>query len=77
MTANVDIIVQNKEEVLKVKNSALSVKLNQKPKQNSGGSRWGGAKTLLNASQMQEIMAQINMTADQQNKMRSVYPKLR
>ena len=25
---------------------------------------------------MQEIMAQINMTADQQNKMRSVYPKL-
>ncbi|MDC3015064.1 efflux RND transporter periplasmic adaptor subunit [bacterium] len=72
MTANVDIIVQNKEEVLKVKNSALSVKLNQKPKQNSGGSRWGGG----GASQMQEIMAQINMTVDQQNKMRSVYPKL-
>ena len=72
MTANVDIIVQNKEEVLKVKNSALSVKLNQKPKENSGGSRWGGG----GASQMQEIMAQINMTADQQNKMRSVYPKL-
>ncbi len=72
MTANVDIIVQNKEDVLKVKNSALSVKLNQKPKQNSGGSRWGGG----GASQMQEIMAQINMTKDQQNKMRSVYPKL-
>ncbi len=72
MTANVDIIVQNKEDVLKVKNSALSVKLNQKPKQNSGGSRWGGG----GASQMQEIMAQINMTTEQQNKMRGVYPKL-
>ena len=32
MTANVDIIVENKNDVLKVKNSALSVKLNQKPK---------------------------------------------
>jgi len=72
MTANVDIIVQNKEDVLKVKNSALSVKLNQKPKQNSGGSKWGGG----GASQMQEIMAQINMTTEQQNKMRGVYPKL-
>ena len=36
MTANVDIIVENKNDVLKVKNSALSVKLNQKPKANSG-----------------------------------------
>ena len=72
MTANVDIIVENKEDVLKVKNSALSVKLNQKPKEKSGGSRWGGG----GASQMQEIMGQINMTTDQQNKMRSVYPKL-
>ncbi len=72
MTANVDIIVQNKEEVLKVKNSALSVKLNQKPKEKSGGSRWSGG----GASQLQEIMGQINMTADQQNKMRGVYPKL-
>ena len=72
MTANVDIIVQNKEDVLKVKNSALSVKLNQKPKQNSGGSRWGGG----GASQLQEIMGQLNMTTEQQNKMRGVYPKL-
>ena len=72
MTANVDIIVENKEEVLKVKNSALSVKLNQKPKENSGsGNRWGGG-----ASQMQEIMGQLNMTTEQQNKMRGVYPKL-
>ena len=72
MTANVDIIVENKEEVLKVKNSALSVKLNQKPKENSGsGNRWGGG-----ASQMQEIMGQLNMTTEQKNKMRGVYPKL-
>jgi len=73
MTANVDIVVENKEDVLKVKNSALSVKLNQKPTQNaSGGNRWGGG----GASQMQEIMGQLNMTTEQQNKMRGVYPKL-
>ena len=72
MTANVDIIVENKEEVLKVKNTALSVKLNQKPKENSGsGNRWGGG-----ASQMQEIMGKLNMTTEQKNKMRGVYPKL-
>ena len=46
--------------------------MNQNPKEKSGGSRWGGG----GASQMQEIMGQINMTTDQQNKMRSVYPKL-
>ena len=31
---------------------------------------WGGA------SQLQEIMGQLNMTTEQQNKMRGVYPKL-
>ena len=73
MTANVDIIVENKNDILKVKNSALSVKLNQKPKkQSSGGSGWGSGRP----SQMQEIMGQLNMTTDQQNKMRGVYPKL-
>ena len=72
MTANVDIIVENKNDVLKVKNSALSIKLNQKPKKKSGsGNRWGGG-----ASQLQEIMGQLNMTTEQQNKMRGVYPKL-
>ena len=72
MTANVDIIVENKEEVLKVKNSALSVNLKQKTKEDSGsGNRWGGG-----ASQMQEIMGQLNMTTEQKNKMRGVYPKL-
>ena len=72
MTANVDIIVENKEEVLKVKNSALSVNLKQKTKEDSGsGNRWGGG-----ASQMQEIMGQLNMTTEQNNKMRGVYPKL-
>ena len=71
MTANVDIIVENKNDVLKVKNSALSIKLNQKPKKSGGGNRWGGG-----ASQLQEIMGQLNMTSEQQNKMRGVYPKL-
>tara|TARA_B100000965_G_scaffold282804_1_gene240700 strand:- start:2231 stop:2974 length:744 start_codon:yes stop_codon:yes gene_type:complete len=72
MTANVDIIVENKEEVLKVKNSALSVNLKQKIKKDSGsGNRWGGG-----ASQMQEIMGQLKMTTEQNNKMRGVYPKL-
>ena len=73
MTANVDIIIENKKDILKVKNSALSVKLNQKAKPNSGsgGSRWGSGPT-----QLQEIMGQINITKEQQNKMRSVYPKL-
>ena len=73
MTANVDIIVKNKNDILKVKNSALSVKLNQKPKkQSSSGSGWGSGRP----SQMQEIMGQLEMTVDQQNKMRGVYPKL-
>ena len=73
MTANVDIIVENKIDILKVKNSALSVKLNQKPKkQNSGGSGWGSGRP----SQMQEIMGQLDMTSDQRNKMRGIYPKL-
>ena len=73
MTANVDIIVENKTDVLKVKNSALSVKLNQKPQvKKSGGGGWGGGRP----SQMQEIMAQLDMTSEQQNKMRGVYPKL-
>ena len=73
MTANVDIIVENKKDILKVKNSALSVKLNQKPKANkSGGGGWGSGRP----SQMQEIMGQLGMTSDQQNKMRGVYPKL-
>ncbi|MDC0233003.1 efflux RND transporter periplasmic adaptor subunit [Pelagibacteraceae bacterium] len=73
MTANVDIIVENKNDILKVKNSALSVKLNQKPKkQSSNGSGWGSGRP----SQMQEIMGQLDMTSDQQNKMRGVYPKL-
>jgi len=73
MTANVDIIVENKSDILKVKNSALSVKLNQKPKQKkSSGGGWGGGRP----SQMQEIMGQLDMTKDQQNKMRSIYPKL-
>ena len=73
MTANVDIIVKNKNDILKVKNSALSVKLNQKPKkQSSSGSGWGSGRP----SQMQEIMGQLDMTSNQQNKMRSVYPKL-
>ena len=73
MTANVDIIVENKSDILKVKNSALSVKLNQKPKTNTSGSGgWGSGRP----SQMQEIMGQLDMTSDQQNKMRSVYPKL-
>ena len=73
MTANVDIIVENKQDILKVKNSALSVKLNQKPKaKKSGGGGWGSGRP----SQMQEIMGQLEMTTDQQNKMRGVYPKL-
>ena len=73
MTANVDIIVENKMDILKVKNSALSVKLNQKPQaKKSGGGGWGGGRP----SQMQEIMAQLDMTSEQQNKMRGVYPKL-
>ena len=72
MTANVDIIVENKSDVLKVKNSALSIKLNQKSKPKTSNSGWGGGRP----SQMQEIMSQLDMSADQQNKMRSVYPKL-
>ena len=72
MTANVDIIVEEKNDVLKVKNSALSVKLNQPSKKENKNNRWGSG----GQSQMREIMDQLNMSKEQQNKMRSVYPKL-
>jgi HlyD family secretion protein len=72
MTANVDIIVEEKKDILKVKNSALSVKINQNlKKEKNQESRGRGGQ-----SQMREIMSKLNMTKEQQNKMRSVYPQL-
>ncbi len=72
MTANVDIIVEEKKDILRVKNSALSVKINQNLKKENNQRRWGGG----GQSQMREIMSKLDMTQEQQNKMRSVYPQL-
>ena len=72
MTANVDIIVEEKKDILRVKNSALSVKINQNLKKETNQRRWGSG----GQSQMREIMSKLNMTKEQQNKMRSVYPQL-
>ena len=72
MTANVDIIVEEKKDILRVKNSALSVKINQNLNKEKNQNRRGSG----GQSQMREIMSKLNMTKEQQNKMRTVYPQL-
>ena len=73
MTANIDIVVDERNEILKIKNSALSVKLKgveAKVKKNKWGGNSGGQ------SQMRDIMGQIELTEQQKGKMFGIYPRL-
>jgi len=73
MTANIDIIIDERNEILKIKNSALNVKLQGVPakvKKNKWGGNSGGQ------SKMRDIMAKMNLTEQQKGKMRGIYPRL-
>ena len=73
MTANIDIIIDERIDILKIKNAALSVKLEgepAKPKKN----KWGGNSD--GQSNMREIMGKLDLTKVQKGKMMSIWPQL-
>ena len=74
MTANIEIIIDERKNVLKIKNAALSVKIqgeSSKPKKN----KWAGNSN-SSQSNMREIMGKLNLTEVQRGKMRSIWPQL-
>jgi HlyD family secretion protein len=73
MTANIDIIIDERKDTLKIKNSALSVKLQGEPAKDKN-SKWGGSSN--GQSQMRDIMSKIILSKEQQGKMRNIYPQL-
>ena len=73
MTANIDIIIDERKNILKLKNSALSVKLQGEPVKNNNN-KWGGGSN--GQSSMRDIMSKITLSKEQQGKMRSIYPQL-
>ena len=73
MTANIDIIIDERNDILKIKNAALSVKIqgeSTKPKKSKWGNNSGGQ------SDMREIMGKLNLTKKQRGKMMSIWPQL-
>ena len=73
MTANIDIIIDERKNILKVKNSAVNLKIkgeSGKPKKNKWSNNSGGQ------SKMREIMKKLNLSEKQKNKMMSIYPQL-
>ena len=73
MTANIDIIIDERKNILKIKNAALNVKLqgdSSKPKKNKWGGNSGGQ------SDMREIMGKLSLTQIQRGKMMSIWPQL-
>ena len=73
MTANIDIIIDERKDILKIKNAALSVKLQgepAKPKKSKWGNSSGGQ------SDMQVIMGKLSLTKKQRGKMMSIWPQL-
>ena len=73
MTANIDIIIDERKNVLKIKNAALNLKLegeSSKTKKN----KWSGNTN--DQSQMKEIMSKLDLTKTQRGKMMSIYPQL-
>jgi len=73
MTANIDIIIEERKDILKIKNDALNVKIkgeSAKPKKN----KWGGNSD--GQSQMREIMDKLNLTKKQKGMMMGIYPQL-
>ena len=73
MTANIDIIIDERKDILKIKNAALSVKIQGEPTEPKKN-KWGGNSG--SQSQMQEIMGKLKLTNQQKGKMRSIYPQL-
>ncbi len=73
MTANIDIIIDEREKILKIKNTALNIKI-QGESEKSNNNKWGGNSG--SQSQMKEIMGNLNLTKEQKGKMRSIYPQL-
>ena len=76
MTANVDIIVDKRNDVLRIKNSAFNVKLDspsQKEK-SSNASNWSSGQD--GQSNMREIIGKLGMSQEQRGKMRTIYPQL-
>ena len=73
MTANIDIIIDERKDILRIKNAALTVKIQgetAKPKKNKWGGNSGGQ------SEMREIMAKLNLTEQQRGKMMGIWPQL-
>lgn len=73
MTANIDIIIDERESALKIKNAALNLKLEgelAKPKK----SKWGGNNN--GQSNMREIMGKLSLTEVQRGKMMGIWPQL-
>ena len=73
MTANIDIIIDERINILKIKNAALSVKLKgelEKPK-----SKWANNSN-DGQSDMREIMGKLNLTQMQRGKMMGIWPQL-
>lgn len=73
MTANIDIIIDERKDILKIKNAALTVKL-QGEVTNTKKSKW--ASNSGDQSNMREIMGKLNLTKVQRGKMMSIWPQL-
>ena len=73
MTANIDIIIDERKDILKIKNAALTVKL-QGEVTNTKKSKW--ASNSDGQSNMREIMGKLNLTKVQRGKMMSIWPQL-
>ena len=73
MTANIDIVIEERKNILKIKNAALNVKLAGETTKKKK-SKWGGNNG--SQSNMREIMGKLNLTKKQSGKMMSIWPQL-
>ena len=73
MTANIDIIIDERKDILKIKNAALSVKL-QGEASNTKKSKW--ASNGDDQSNMREVMGKLELTKVQRGKMMGIWPQL-
>ena len=73
MTANIDIIIDERKDILKIKNAALNVKI-QGEASKTKKSKWGGNSG--GQSNMREIMGKLDLTKIQRGKMMSIWPQL-
>lgn len=73
MTANIDIIIDERKNILKIKNTALNIKLKGESLE-AKKNKWGGGSN--SQKNMREIMDKLVLTKKQKNKMMSIYPQL-